>query len=384
MPPKKIAVLGSTGSIGVQTLDVIAQHATDFEVHSLAASRNAGKLAEQVARFEPTFAALTDTTVPAGDISQQTDLLRGNDALIELATHPDVDMVVVATSGTIAIGATMAAIKANKEIALANKETLVIGGEIVMKAARTHNVELRPIDSEHSALWQSLVGEPYHRIEKLLLTASGGPFRTKTLAEIKAATPRQALKHPNWEMGRKITIDSATMMNKGLEVIEASWLFDQPYDHIQVVVHPQSIMHSMVEFVDGSQKAQLGVPDMRTAIQYALTHPDRLPSNFGKLHWSEISSLTFEMPDPERFPCLGLAYEAGRQGGTYPAVLVAADEIAVELFLQERIGFWDIPTLMRRVLEKHNSMPLTLDNVHAAMEWTIATLQELAHVPQAV
>jgi len=366
---KKLAVLGSTGSIGQQTLDVAAYWPHEFIVYGLAANRNIAKLWEQIRQFRPTLVCVTDRSADCKNFGDWVNLRRGPEALVEIATHPEVDLVVVATSGTIGLSATLAALQAGKEVALANKETLVIGGELVIAAARESGVKIRPIDSEHSALWQCVAGEHYVHIRRLLLTASGGPFRTWSLRQLQRATPDQALQHPSWTMGRKITVDSATLMNKGLEVIEAHWLFGQPYDKINVLIHPQSIIHSMIEFVDGSIKAQLSVPDMRLAIQYALTYPNRLPSEFAKLDWTSISTLTFEEPDLQRFPCLSLAYEAGRLGGTYPAVLVAADELLVDLFLNGQIGFLDIPVILRDVLEAHNKVEVTLDSICEAMQW---------------
>lgn len=366
---KKIAILGSTGSIGQQTLDVVAHHPHEFEVTALAANRSTTLLRQQVAQFKPRRVSISDRNVDCLDLEELTYLQMGEEALIDLASQVDVDLVVVATSGTVGLLATLAAIEAGKEIAIANKETLVIGGELVLDAAKEKQVDLRPVDSEHSALWQCVVGEAPEQINKLILTASGGPFRTWSKAQLQQATPEQALRHPNWNMGCKITIDSATLMNKGLEVIEAHWLFEKPYDKIEVLIHPQSIIHSMVEFVDESVKAQLSIPDMRHAIQYALAYPKRLASQFTHLDWTKTSQLTFENPDLERFPCLGLAYEAGQQGGTYPAVLVAAGEMLVDLFLEKRISFCDIASLLESTLAVHESTEITLESIHETMAW---------------
>ncbi|OQY43165.1 MAG: 1-deoxy-D-xylulose-5-phosphate reductoisomerase [Anaerolineaceae bacterium 4572_78] len=375
---KKLAILGSTGSIGTQTLDIVANNPDKFMVHSLATHKNVSLLKQQVQKFKPAMVGISDTNVDFTNLVGQTKVVQGMESLVELATHPQVDMVVVATSGTVGIMATLAAIQANKEIALANKETLVIGGELVMASAKANNIEIRPIDSEHSALWQCLVGEDYDNIRRLLLTASGGPFRTWDITELENVTPKQALKHPNWSMGKKVTIDSATLMNKGLEVIEAHWLFGQPYNKIEALIHPQSIVHSMVEFIDGSIKAQLNMPDMHHAIQYALTYPSRISSKFTELDWTKTNMLTFEKPDLERFPCLDLAYHAGKLGGTYPAALVASDEVLVDLFLSEQVAFMDIAPIIRDVLASHDNTKLTLESVHETMAWAKAKTYELA------
>ncbi len=352
--PIRIAVLGSTGSIGTQTLDVIAVHPDRFRVTALAAARSEGLLREQADRFRVSRLCLYN--------GQVEDALSGPEGLVELATLPEVDLVVVATTGAVGWEPTLAAIRAGKQVALANKEALVMAGSIIAVEARERKAALRPVDSEHSAIWQCLQGEGVHEsylhsprgVSKLVLTASGGPFRNTPMEALRQVTPLQALAHPTWNMGSKVTIDSATLMNKGLEVIEAHWLFDVPYERLEVVVHPQSIIHSMVEFEDGSIKAQLGVPDMRVPIQYALAYPHHLPyADLPRLDWSQVRELQFQTPDLERFPCLRLAVEAGRQGGSYPAVLSAADEEAVAAFLEGRIGFMDIPALVERALERH-------------------------------
>lgn len=353
-PPLRVAVLGSTGSIGTQTLDVIAAHPDRLRAVALAASRSASLLSEQVARFNPAIACLADAPMEGA--------LTGPAGLIDIATHPDVDLVVVATTGAAGWEPTLAAIRAGKQVALANKEALVMAGSVIVPAAREAGIVLRPVDSEHSAIWQCIQGEGVHDsvlaeprgVRRLIITASGGPFRRTPAEDLHTVTPAQALAHPTWSMGAKVTIDSATLMNKGLEVIEAHWLFDMPYDRLDVVVHPQSIIHSMVEFEDGSVKAQLGVPDMRVPIQYALAYPDHLPYiDLPRLDWTAARALEFEPPDEGRFPCLALAREAGRKGGTYPAVLSSADEEAVAAFLGGYTNFNGIPRLVEAALDAH-------------------------------
>jgi 1-deoxy-D-xylulose-5-phosphate reductoisomerase len=346
---KRVAVLGSTGSIGRQTLEVISALPHRFSVIGLAAGKNTALLTEQTSRFKPRFIHSQDKTPPT---SAKCQFL----SLEEMAGHPEVDIVVMATSGKWGLKPTLAAVKAGKRIALANKESLVMAGEIITQEAKQSGAQLRPVDSEHSAIWQCLEGEK-QKAARIILTASGGPFRGYSPAKLAQVTPEQALKHPSWRMGKKVTIDSATLMNKGLEVIEARWLFDMPFDNIRILVHPQSIIHSMVEFADGSVKAQLGMPDMRLPIQYALTYPERLENpNLPRLDWDNIKEFNFEPPDFDLFPCLKLAIEAGRKGGTYPSALCAADETAVELFLSKRIKFTDIPRLVGQALAEHKSI----------------------------
>ncbi|MBN2074440.1 MAG: 1-deoxy-D-xylulose-5-phosphate reductoisomerase [Dehalococcoidales bacterium] len=348
---KKIAVLGSTGSIGRQTLEVVRALPDHFKIIALAAGNNTTLLAEQISEFKP------EVVFCQGDKSplEKTGIDYGFLPLEDIALLPDADIVVIATSGTAGLKATLAAAKAGKNIALANKESLVMAGQFIITEAQHSNAEILPIDSEHSAIWQCLRGETAP--ERIILTASGGPFRGYTRNQLEKVTADQALKHPSWQMGEKVTIDSATLMNKGLEIIEARWLFDMPVEKISVVIHPQSIIHSMVEFADGSTKAQLSYPDMRLPIQYALMYPERLPNeNFSKMNWDNIRDFTFEKPDYDTFPCLKLAIEALRQGGTYPAALCAADEAAVELFLRNQIGFMDIPGLIEQVLDEHKSV----------------------------
>ena len=358
---KNIVVLGSTGSIGVQTLDVVRALPERFRVVGLAAGRNHGLLASQIAEFSPRM-AWADGSSPLNDAERVS--------MEDMAADPGVDLVMVATTGRAGLAPTLAALRAGKQVALANKEVIVMAGEVVTETARAHGAALLPVDSEPSAIWQCLRGEE-QPARKLILTASGGPFRTRPLGEIAGATPAEALAHPTWAMGRKISVDSATLMNKGFEVIECRWLFSVPYERIEVVVHPQSIVHSMVELADGSVKAQLGPPDMRLPIQHALSYPDRLANatlpSFSAL---DSASLTFEPLDEQRYPCFPLALEAGRLGGTYPAVLSAADEVAVQRFLDGRTGFGDIHGLVAGVLERHESDgDASLEAVLAADEW---------------
>jgi 1-deoxy-D-xylulose-5-phosphate reductoisomerase len=346
---RRLAILGSTGSIGRQTLEVVRALPGRFRVIGLAAGKNLALLKDQIAEFQPGFVSYIKT--------DETRLSCQLISLEELASHPDVDIVVIATSGTAGLRATLSAVAAGRTIALANKESLVAAGEIITTAAQKSGARIIPVDSEHSAIFQCLLGEK-QAPRRLILTASGGPFRRYSPQQIAGITVAQALQHPSWRMGRKVTIDSATLMNKGLEVIEARWLFNIPIDNITVLVHPQSIVHSMVEFADGSVKAQLSCPDMRLPIQYALTYPDRPASDIlPRLDWSNIKDLTFELPDTDRFPCLGLAVVAGRTGGTAPAALCGADEAAVALFLDGRIGFMDIPRLVREVMAGHSAKP---------------------------
>ncbi|PLX80306.1 MAG: 1-deoxy-D-xylulose-5-phosphate reductoisomerase [Desulfuromonas sp.] len=383
MSPRKISVLGSTGSIGVSTLDVVRSHSDRFQIVAMSGGSNLSLLEEQVRLFRPDRVAVISEEL-ARELSQRigrdldVTILHGVEGMIACATHPDVETVVSAIVGAAGLVPTMAAIEAGKSIALANKETLVVAGSLVMEAARRNDVSIYPVDSEHSAIEQSLCGHRKNDIRRLLLTASGGPFRTFDADRLKRVTPEQALAHPNWEMGAKITIDSATMMNKGLEVIEARWLFDLPQDQIEVVIHPESIVHSMVEYVDGSIIAQMGVPDMRTPIAYALSSPERLSLDLPPLDLCQLGKLTFEAPDPERFPCLGLAYRALQLGGTAPAVLNAANEIAVASFLEGGIPFVGIPQLVRAVLERHQVGRLEhVDDALKADLWARSAAREM-------
>ncbi|MCX6000460.1 MAG: 1-deoxy-D-xylulose-5-phosphate reductoisomerase, partial [Chloroflexi bacterium] len=348
---KRIAVLGSTGSIGIQTLDVVRAWKGRFSVVGLAAGRNTALLSKQVAEFRPKLVHCQN-----GDPSALPEGSHQFVTLDEVAAHEDVDLVVVATSGKAGLAPTLAAIRAGKQIALANKEVLVMAGGIIMAEAERCGVEVRPVDSEHSAIWQCLQGENRQNVARLVLTASGGPFLHHTLEGMAAITPEQALRHPTWQMGEKVTVDCATLMNKGMEMIEAHWLFGLPLDRIRVLIHQGSIVHSMVEFTDGSVKAQLGMPDMRLPIQYALAYPERLPGpSLPKVDWDRFPALNFAAPDLFKFPCLKLAIQAGGNGGTYPAVLCAADEVAVGLFLSHVIGYLDIAGLVADTLERHQS-----------------------------
>ena len=369
---RRVALLGSTGSIGRQTVDVLGAHPDAFAVVALAAGSNAGLLSEQARRLRPAAVALGDGAALAGiDLPAGTERLGGSDALVTLATRSDVDIVIVGTGGVVSLRPVVAALLAGKIVATANKETLVAGGHLVMPLARglaaaiaeaqpgdpyaSPLAWLRPIDSEHSAIWQCLVGERMAGVAALILTASGGPFLDATAAEMATATPEQALRHPTWSMGAKITIDSATLVNKGLEVIEAHWLYDVPYDAIEVVIHPQSVVHSAVRFVDGSLKAQLGTPDMRLPIQYALTYPDRRPSPAAPPDLIAAGRLDFRAPDETRFPALRIAREAGRLGPRASATLIAADEVAVARFLDGTLDLLGIPRLLETAVERFGS-----------------------------
>jgi 1-deoxy-D-xylulose-5-phosphate reductoisomerase len=370
--PIGLAVLGSTGSIGRQTLDVVRSLPDKLNVIALSAGANVTVLEDQAREFQPRY-------IWAG---READYLYGRMAdghlpckwatMEEMATHPDVDIVVVATVGAAGLSPTLAALRAGKAVAIANKEVLVMAGHIITREARRHNAEIRPVDSEHSAIWQCLWGESQESVQRIVLTASGGPFRDTPTEELQHVTADQALRHPNWQMGQKITVDSATLLNKGLECIEARWLFDIPLDRIDVLLHRESIIHSLVEFRDGSIKAQLGAPDMRLPIQAALTHPERLPGTpVPRLDLRRITTLNFGIPDMKRFPCLGLALEAGRKGGTYPAVLAAADEVAVRHFLAGHLAFPQIPRALEAALSAHRDIANpTLDQVLEADSWT--------------
>lgn len=354
---KKVVLLGSTGSIGTQTLEVVSAYSDRLSVIALAAGSNVERMEQQIREYKPSYAVMWTEEAAAAlrEKVKDTDVkvLAGMDGLLEISSLPEADVVVTAIVGMIGIRPTIAAIKAGKDIALANKETLVTAGHIIMPLAKEHGVSILPVDSEHSAIFQSLNGEPKDKISHILLTASGGPFRGWTREQMANVQVEDALKHPNWAMGRKITIDSATMVNKGLEVIEAGWLFDVSADQIKVVVQPQSIIHSMVEYVDGAVMAQLGVPDMKLPIQYALFYPDRLPMQDNKVDFFALKSITFEEPDPEVFTGLKLAYEAFRTGGSMPTVFNAANEKAVSLFLDRKIRFLEIPELIGASMEQH-------------------------------
>ncbi|MCM8901181.1 1-deoxy-D-xylulose-5-phosphate reductoisomerase [Caldicoprobacter algeriensis] len=357
---KRIAILGSTGSIGRQALDVIHQHADNYQVVALTTNRNVWLLAQQVEAFRPSYVGIVDAE-SAEEFKNyglaDLELVSGKDCLVKLATLPEVDLVLVAVVGIAGLEPTIAALEAGKNVALANKESLVAGGHLVMEAARRSGSKIIPVDSEHSAIFQCLAGcDDPARINRVYLTASGGPFRNYTKDELRHVTVEEALNHPNWKMGKKVTIDSATLMNKGLEVMEAHWLFGLSIGQIQVVIHPQSIVHSMVEYIDGSIIAHMGKTDMRLPILYALSWPERIKSSVGSLDLTAMEPLTFEMPDFDRFPCLALAYKALEIGGTMPAVLNAADEVAVEKFLKGEISFIEIPVMIEQAMKSHKAI----------------------------
>lgn len=380
---KKIAILGSTGSIGVNTLDIVRSFPDEFQVDALTAGNNIDLLVAQVEQFRPRrVAVLADAD--AEDLERRLpadirpEIHCGEEGLVRCATSAQVDMVVAAVVGAAGLIPTLAAIRAGKHIALANKEVLVTAGSLIMREARFQQVELLPVDSEHSAIFQALAGQRREDVRRLILTASGGPFRNLSVEGFAAITPEDALAHPNWDMGRKISIDSATMMNKGLEVIEAHWLFDVPAEKINVHVHPESIVHSLVEYRDGSVLAQLGIPDMKTPIAYALSWPRRLPLEQPPLDLCALGKLTFSQPDSDRFPCLRLAYQALALGGTAPAVLNAANEIAVATFLDRKLDFTSIPRVIEAVLERlDHAQLMTIDQVLDADSWGRSQAREL-------
>lgn len=351
---KQIAILGSTGSIGVQALEVIAANKDLYEVNLLTANNQWEKLAEQARTFEPDAVVIANkehyTKLKEALADLPIKVYAGSEAINQCVENPNIDIVLTALVGFSGLAPTIHAIKTNKVIALANKETLVVAGELINRLALQYQTPIIPVDSEHSAIFQCLVGEVGNNIEKLLLTASGGPFRNSTLEELKSVTKNDALKHPNWNMGAKITIDSASMMNKGFEVIEAKWLFNIDIDRIEVLVHPQSVIHSMVQFEDGAVKAQLGVPDMKVPIQYAFSFPDRLKSNFERLDFSKYNTLTFEKPDMEKFRNLAFAYNASKTSGNMPCILNAANEIVVSAFLHDRIGFLEMSDIIEEIM----------------------------------
>lgn len=350
---KRVALLGSTGSIGTQTLDVVRRHPDEFQIVTLATGSKAELLEQQVAEFHPLHVGLlAEDRVTAG-LRASRDFYSGSNALLELAGLDDADVVVIATTGAVGLLPTMAALRAGKRVTIANKEVLVMAGDLVMAAAREHGGELIPIDSEHSAILQCLTAGRHEEVEAIILTSSGGPFRGRSFEAMAEATVKDALNHPTWSMGPKITIDSATLFNKGLEIIEAHHLFLQPYNRIQVVIHPQSIVHSMVEFRDGSIIAQLGDTDMRTPIQFAMSFPDRLPPSAKRLKIEELTELTFSKPDTTAFPCLRLAREAGETGGTLPAFTSVVNEELVDAFLKEKIRFGEIPIFLERAMNRH-------------------------------
>ena len=355
---KNLAILGSTGSIGTQTLDVVRAYPDRYSVYAICANRSVDKLVEQAKEFHPEVVCIADESLyeelsrQLSAISYQGKVWAGTDSIAEVVTMPSIDVVVASMVGYAGLRPTIEAIKAGKTIALANKETLVVAGEIICELAQQYHTPILPVDSEHSAIFQSLVGEDRSEIEKILLTASGGPFRTFSLDQMQHVTAADALKHPNWDMGAKITIDSASMMNKGFEVIEAKWLFGVPVEKIQVLVHPQSIVHSAVQFTDGAIKAQLGAPDMRLPIQYALSFPERLASDFPRADLLALKDLTFEAPDLDRFPNLALAYEAMRRGGNMPCVLNAANEVVNLAFREGRCGFLQMSDIIAKTMDQ--------------------------------
>jgi 1-deoxy-D-xylulose-5-phosphate reductoisomerase len=370
---KKLAILGSTGSIGRQTLEVVRAHPDRFEVTALSAGQNLSLLSKQIQEFKPEFVSFArcDNKLAIGDAR----FLEPE----EIAALPEIDIVVVASAGVSGLVPTLTAAKAGKTIALANKETLVMAGELVTKAVAEGDAALLPVDSEHSAIWQCLQGEVTFP-SRLILTASGGPFRHFTPEQLEKVTPEQALKHPSWRMGKKITVDSATLINKGLEIIEGHYFFDMPFNNINILVHPECIIHSMVEFPDGTIKAQLGCPDMRIPIQYALAYPERLDgTKFPRLDFNLITNLTFEEPDLVAFPGLKIAMEAGKKGGTYPAVLAGADEAAVSLFLERKISFTDIPHLVEETLSIHTpTASPSLEEIIFAENWARSKALQIA------
>jgi 1-deoxy-D-xylulose-5-phosphate reductoisomerase len=375
---KLISILGSTGSIGTQTLDIVRDHPDRFQVVGLAAGNNITLLAEQIREFKPEIVAiqneakLLELHEAISNVPDKPILLAGKEAICEVASYGKSESVVTGIVGCAGLLPTIAAIKAGKDIALANKETLIAGGPVVLPLIKEYGVKLLPADSEHSAIFQCLQGIPEKGLRKIILTASGGSFRDLPVEKLANVTVKDALKHPNWSMGQKITIDSATLMNKGLEVIEAHYLFEVDYDNIEIVIHPQSIIHSMIELQDTSVLAQLGWADMRLPLLYALSYPDRIPTNWETLDLVKVGSLTFREPDHHKYPCMQLAYAAGRAGGCLPAVLNAANEQAVALFLQEKIAFLDIPRLIESVCDRFSSQNKSepnLDDIIYADQW---------------
>lgn len=375
---KKISILGSTGSIGTQTLDIVSDHPDKFQVVGLATGNNIQLLSEQIRQFRPQIVAinnesqLEDLKSLISDLDYTPIILAGKEGVIEVARYGDSESVVTGIVGCAGLLPTIAAITAGKDIALANKETLIAGGPVVLPLVEKHRVKLLPADSEHSAIFQCLQGVPPGGLKKIILTASGGAFRDLPVEKLPQVTVADALKHPNWSMGRKITIDSATLMNKGLEVIEAHYLFGVDYNAIDIVIHPQSIIHSLIELQDTSVLAQLGWPDMRLPLLYALSWPERIYTDWEPLNLVKAGSLTFKEPDHQKYPCMGLAYAAGRAGGAMPAVLNAANEQAVALFLEEKISFLDIPRVIEKVCDHfaiHNSSTPSLDDILAADNW---------------
>ena len=378
---KHISLLGSTGSIGKQTLEVVAANPDKLKVRALAAHRSDELLEQQIRQFEPDIAVLSDKDAAARLAARyhgKTKILAGDEGLLVAATYDGADTVLASMVGYAGLRPTLAAIECGKNIALANKETLVAAGSLVMAAVRKHGVSLTPVDSEHSAIFQSLRGGAEKEVKRLIVTASGGPFRGKKRSELENVTLAQCLKHPNWSMGPKVTLDSSTLANKGLEVMEAHWLFDMPYDKIDVVVHPQSIVHSLVEFCDGSVIAQLGEPDMRLPIQYALSWPDRFDYSFEQLDLVKAASLTFEAPDMEAFPSLKIAVDCGKAGGTLPCAFNAANEEAVNAFLHDKIRYLDIPYITAAVTQAHDNVAEPqIEDIEQADAWARAEAQRV-------
>ena len=393
---KAITLLGSTGSIGTQTLDIVSQHPDKFRIVGLAAGRNVEMLAQQIRQFRPEIVAICDEDkfpelkAAIADLDPQPILLAGDAGIIEVARYGDSEAVVTGIVGCAGLLPTIAAIEAGKDIALANKETLIAGGPVVNPLVEKHGVKLLPADSEHSAIFQCLQGVPKGGLKKIILTASGGAFRDWSVEKLAEAKVSDALKHPNWSMGRKITIDSATLMNKGLEVIEAHYLFGLDYDDIEIVIHPQSIIHSLIELQDTSVLAQLGWPDMRLPLLYAMSWPERIYTDWERLDLVKAGSLTFREPDHKKYPCMQLAYAVGREGGSMPAVLNAANEQAVALFLDEKIGFLDIPRCIEWVCDRHRTdhqQNPSLDDILAADKWArqeVLTASKLVIQNQAI
>jgi len=381
---KTIVILGSTGSIGTNTLDIVDRFSDEFRVAGLSAGTNDEKLEEQIRRFKPRVVALSNESAAARLRRRCADLpvkiLSGTDGVAQVASIPEAEMVISAIVGGAGLVPTLAAIRANKHIALANKEPMVMAGKLMQEEARKHGIRIYPVDSEHSAIFQSLEGHRVEDVRRLILTASGGALWTLTKEELQDVTPERALQHPNWKMGAKITVDSATLMNKGLEVVEARWLFDIPESRIDVLIHRESIIHSLVEYQDRSMIAQLGLPDMRTPISYAMRYPERMPLDLPSLDLTEIGKLTFCKPDHDRFPCLGLGYESLRVGGTMPATMNAANEVAVEAFLNGGIRFVDIAEVIRSTMEAHQ--PHEVDSLDDALEtdrWAREKAEALVH-----
>ncbi|BAY51705.1 1-deoxy-D-xylulose 5-phosphate reductoisomerase [Thermostichus vulcanus NIES-2134] len=389
-PPKIVKalnLLGSTGSIGTQTLDIVAQYPDRFRVVGLAAGRNLERLIPQIRQFQPEIVSIADPEqlpeleAALADLPQKPQLVAGEAGIAAVAAYGDAEVVVTGIVGCAGLVPTIAAIKAGKDIALANKETLIAGGPVVLPLLQEYGVKLLPADSEHSAIFQCLQGVPEGGLRKIILTASGGAFRDWPVEKLAQVTVADALKHPNWSMGPKITVDSATLMNKGLEVIEAHYLFGMDYDNIEIVIHPQSIIHSLIELQDTSVLAQLGWPDMRLPLLYALSWPERIPTNWSPLDLVKAGDLTFRSPDHQKYPCMGLAYAAGRAGGAMPAVLNAANEQAVALFIAEAIAFLEIPRLIEMACDRYSAQNIpnpTLEDILAADRWARATVQELA------